>query len=162
MILRSLRYYWRIHLAVLAGAAITTAVLTGALLVGDSVRGSLRSLVLERLGRIEHALISEKFFREDFSRDLKNNADFQKYFDAAIPTITASATAVAQDTGARATSITVHGIDDRMNALYDGNNSIEGMLAKPPTQIFPSVVLTESLQKELGAKVGSIVLLSLQ
>lgn len=162
MILRSLRYYWRIHLAVLAGAALTTAVLTGALLVGDSVRGSLRSLVLERLGRIEHALISEKFFREDFSRDLKNNADFQKYFDAVVPAISVSATAVAEDSGARATSITVHGVDNRMNALYGGNRSFAEMLAKPQSQIFPSVVLTESLQKELGAKAGSIVLLSLQ
>ncbi len=162
MILRSLRYYWRIHLAVLAGAAVTTAVLTGALLVGDSVRGNLRSLVLERLGRIEHALISEKFFREDLSRDLKNNADLQKYFDAAVPAISVSATAVAQDTGARAMSITVHGIDNRMNALYAGDTSITAKLTKQQGQVFPSVVLTESLQKELGAKAGSIVLLSLQ
>ena len=34
---RSLSYFWRIQLAVLLGAAVATAVLTGALLVGDSV-----------------------------------------------------------------------------------------------------------------------------
>ena len=47
---RSLSYFWRIQLAVLFGAAVATAVLTGALLVGDSVRGSLRDLTLDRLG----------------------------------------------------------------------------------------------------------------
>ena len=41
---RSLIHFWRINLAVLLGAAVATAVLTGALLVGDSVRGSLRRL----------------------------------------------------------------------------------------------------------------------
>ena len=51
-VLRALTYYWRINLAVTAGAAVAAAVLTGALLVGDSVRGSLRGLTLERLGRI--------------------------------------------------------------------------------------------------------------
>src|SRR5262245_49371157 len=127
MILRSLKYFWRIHLAVIAGAAVTTAVLTGALLVGDSVRGSLRSLVLERLGKIDSALISEKFFREDLSHDLN-----------AVPAITASATAVAENSGARATGITVHGIDGRMNEFYDAN-TIPQLLIKPAGQIFQSV-----------------------
>jgi putative ABC transport system permease protein len=150
MILRSLKYFWRIHLAVIAGAAVTTAVLTGALLVGDSVRGSLRSLVLERLGKIDYALVSEKFFREDLARDLN-----------AVPAITASATAIAQNSGARATNITVHGIDSRMNALYEAN-TIPQMLTKPSAQIFQSVVITQALQKELGVKVGDTILLTLQ
>jgi putative ABC transport system permease protein len=150
MILRSLKYFWRIHLAVIAGAAVTTAVLTGALLVGDSVRGSLRNLVLERLGKIDHALISEKFFREDLARDIN-----------AVPAITASATAVAENSGARATGITVHGIDSRMNAFYDAN-PIPQLLTKPTGQLFQSVVITQALQKELEVKVGDTVLLTLQ
>ena len=54
---RSLTHFRWINLAVLLGAGVATAVLTGALLVGDSVRGSLRDLALERLGRIDHALV---------------------------------------------------------------------------------------------------------
>lgn len=150
MILRSLKYFWRIHLAVIAGAAVTTAVLTGALLVGDSVRGSLRSLVLERLGKIDYALVSEKFFREDLAHDLNG-----------APAITVSATTVAQNSGARATNITVHGIDIRMNAFYD-TNTIPQLLTKPAGQIFQSVVITQALQKELGVKVGDTILLTLQ
>src|SRR3982751_841439 len=57
-ILVSLRHYRRIHFAVAAGVAVATAVLTGALLVGDSMRGSLRELTLERLGRIDSAVVA--------------------------------------------------------------------------------------------------------
>jgi putative ABC transport system permease protein len=56
LIFRSLRYHWRTNLAVACGVAVGTAVLTGALLVGDSMRGSLRHLTLDRLGRINQAL----------------------------------------------------------------------------------------------------------
>ena len=50
---RSLAHYWRLNLAVLLAAAVATAVLTGALLIGDSIRGSLRDLTLDRLGKID-------------------------------------------------------------------------------------------------------------
>ena len=50
-ILRSLRFYWRTHLGVLAGVAVTAAILTGSLVVGDSVRFTLKQLALARLGR---------------------------------------------------------------------------------------------------------------
>ena len=39
------------------------AVLTGALLVGDSMRGSLRRLLLDQLGQIDEVLVTDPFFR---------------------------------------------------------------------------------------------------
>src|ERR1017187_6407180 len=47
---RNLAWYWRTNLAVLLGVATDTGVLRGAALVGESVRASLRGLVLDRLG----------------------------------------------------------------------------------------------------------------
>ena len=41
--LRSLAYHWRGNLAVMLGVVVGTAVLAGALFVGDSLRGSLRA-----------------------------------------------------------------------------------------------------------------------
>ena len=64
---RSLTYYWRTNVAVVAGVATAVAVLAGALLVGDSVRGSLRDLVTERLGRTDHIVVSNEFFREQLA-----------------------------------------------------------------------------------------------
>ena len=62
--LRSATYYWRTNLAVLLGVSAAVAVLGGALLVGDSVRGSLRDIALGRLGKADQALSSAQFFRE--------------------------------------------------------------------------------------------------
>ena len=53
VVLRSWLYFWPMHATVACGVAAATAVLTGALLVGDSVRGSLRDLTLDRLGHVE-------------------------------------------------------------------------------------------------------------
>ena len=50
LILRSARYHWRTNLAVTLGVATAVSVLAGALLVGDSVRGSLRDIAVGRLG----------------------------------------------------------------------------------------------------------------
>src|SRR5215218_11033603 len=72
-ILASLRHYRRIHVAVGLGVAVATAVLTGALLVGDSVRGSLRDLTLQRLGRIDSVVVSPHFFREKLAQEITNS-----------------------------------------------------------------------------------------
>ena len=64
-----LLYYWRVHLGLLLGTAVATTALTGALLVGDSMRGSLRDLALERLGQIDYALLATHFFRSDLTTE---------------------------------------------------------------------------------------------
>src|SRR5271154_3279746 len=67
LILLSLRHFWRMNAAVACGVAVGTAVLTGALLVGDSMRGSLRDLVLGGLGNIDEVLVADHFFREQLA-----------------------------------------------------------------------------------------------
>src|SRR5262249_47741585 len=64
LLLRNLAYHWRGNLAVLLGVVVGTAVLTGALLVGDSQRESLRRLALRRLGWVDQAMVVPCFFRE--------------------------------------------------------------------------------------------------
>ena len=64
LVRRGIVYYWRTNAAVVLGVATAVAVLAGALLVGDSVRGSLRDLVLQRIGRTDRAVVSTGFFRE--------------------------------------------------------------------------------------------------
>ncbi len=48
----------------LLGVAVAAMVVTGALLVGDSLRGSLREQALRRLGGIELAMLGGRFFRQ--------------------------------------------------------------------------------------------------
>src|SRR5688500_13035669 len=82
-IIASLRHYRRIHLAVALGVMVATAVLTGALLVGDSMRGSLRDLTLERLGRVDSVLVAGHLFRAVLADELAGNAQLKQHFTAA-------------------------------------------------------------------------------
>src|SRR5437763_10416011 len=70
LILRNLFFHRRGNFAVLLGVAVGAAVLTGALLVGDSLRGSLRDRALGQLGGVDAALISPRFLRGDAKRNL--------------------------------------------------------------------------------------------
>src|SRR5688572_27674377 len=56
LIRHSLCFHWRAHLGVVLGAAVGSAALIGALVVGDSVRGSLRQRTLEQFGHVEFLL----------------------------------------------------------------------------------------------------------
>src|SRR3954466_8350497 len=70
LVFQSARYFWRTNLAVVAGVATAVSVLSGALLVGNSVRGSLRDMALSRLGRAEVVISSTDFFREALAAEI--------------------------------------------------------------------------------------------
>ncbi|MEI6456920.1 MAG: hypothetical protein WCO93_11580, partial [bacterium] len=55
-IFRSLWHYRRPYLAILLGVAVSTAIITGALVLGDSVRCSLLDATGHRLGKIRYAI----------------------------------------------------------------------------------------------------------
>ena len=58
LIRRSLRFHLRSHLGVLFGVVIGSAALTGALVVGDSVRETLKQNALSRLGPTHFAMFT--------------------------------------------------------------------------------------------------------
>jgi hypothetical protein len=105
---RNLSYYWRTNLAVALGVATAVAVLTGALLVGDSVRASLRDLVLNRLGKTDHVVSSAFFFREQLADDLKSQPGFAAEFLDACPVIALDAIVIHEASGRRASAVQVY------------------------------------------------------
>ena len=125
--LKSVLFHWRINLAVMLGAAITTAVLVGALLVGDSVRGSLKDLMLARLGSIDHAMVAERFFREDLAIDLNKNEAFNENFSRSETAILLRGSAINATSKARASGISIVGISDSFLDFYkvDSKNKEE-------------------------------------
>ena len=77
LIYKSLRYRWRIHLGVVLGAAVGSAALVGALIVGDSVRETLRRQALQRLGGAELAMdAGDRFFEQSLPERLRRWAGF--------------------------------------------------------------------------------------
>src|SRR5215468_3882576 len=111
LILRSLAYYWRSNLAVVLGVATAVAVLAGALLVGDSVRGSLKGLFEERLGKTDEVISSPGFFREKLVDDIQADSRFGGSFAGACPIIAFSGVISDQKTGRRASNVQVYGVD---------------------------------------------------
>ena len=171
---RSLAYFWQINLAMLLGVAIATAVLTGALIVGDSVRESLRHLVLHRLGGIDYALTSNRFFRQELAVDLSNEPTFKQRFHGIAPAIFLRGTAIAKDTKSRASKVNIYGIDHQFIKLWQHGEPTDPpqndvspgdltvFLTKNPGQIFPSIIINESLQKEVNAEVGDSLLVAFE
>ena len=74
LVLSSFRFYARSHTGTLLGVAVGAMVLVGALLVGESVRGSLRGMAEDRLGRVELALPSnDRLFRAELAAQLQSD-----------------------------------------------------------------------------------------
>ncbi len=103
LVRRSLRHYWRTNLAVVAGVATAVSVLAGALMVGGSVKTSLRRLVEQRLGRTQTTVASTGLFREALSQAFPDSA----------PMLAMEGIVIHQSSGRRAMKVDVYGVDDR-------------------------------------------------
>lgn len=69
--LRGVAHHRRMHLGLLTGTLLACAVLSGALVVGDSVRQTLRGIALARLGGTVQALDwGERHFAQDLAESL--------------------------------------------------------------------------------------------
>jgi putative ABC transport system permease protein len=113
LVLQSLRHHRRAHLAVLFGMIVGTAVLCGALIVGDSVRGSLRDITLERLGAIDFALSSPNFFDATLADRLASTSGFDDAYEAVVPAVLVQASLEVPDSGAFSRGVNLIGADER-------------------------------------------------
>ena len=123
--LKSLLYHKRIHLAVALGVAAATAVLVGALVVGDSMRSSLKAITLDRLDRVDEVLISDLFFRQELATELKQQASFQDAYSLAVPAIMLQGSSIEKtndegSTNQRASGVNVIGSTREFWNLYTG------------------------------------------
>jgi putative ABC transport system permease protein len=158
LVLASLWHFRRIHFAVALGVAAATAVLTGALLVGDSVRGSLRQLTLERLGRIDEILVTDRFFRAELADELARTPAFEEHYSTLAPVVLfPSVTLEATKDGhaRRAANVLAVGSDERFWKLGD--------VRFPPKKLPTGneIVLNAPLAEALGVEIGDQVLLRL-
>ncbi len=148
LLIRSLRHYWRTNLAVVLGVATAVTVLGGALLVGDSVRGSLRDLVLQRLGSTDFVVSSPQFFTGDLA-SISADPEFGTDFTAIARLIVLPAVATGQETGRRAGRVTVYGVEPDFWTFH-GRSA-----AMPPMELGArEAFLSESLAREIGVTAG--------
>ncbi|TWU58063.1 ABC transporter permease [Rubripirellula reticaptiva] len=150
MIAAGTRYSWRVSASVALGVATATAVIVGALLVGDSMRGSLRSLTIERLGRTESIVAPGTFFPTKNLVGKNASASKLIYFPTGVVE-----TRNEQGDIQRAGAVQIIGIDDDFWSLDS-----QGL--KPTTLPDQTgVVLNASAATELGVSIGDQVTLRL-
>ena len=155
LVRRNLIYFWQTNLAVIFGVAVAVAVLTGALLVGTSVRMSLRSLALERLASVSHVVTSANFVRESVATNLLDTPVTPEVFTGAVPIIAVEGFVTHQDSGRRASAVQIYGVDDRFWAFHGHMDTIQSLERN-------EVLISEGLARELGADSGQALLLRME
>ncbi len=152
---RNLAYYWRTNLAVVCGVAVAVAVLAGALLVGDSVRASLRELLLQRLGSTEQVISAASFFREQLAAEIQQDERFsQSRLRAACPLIVLQGTITHEASKRWSSNVQIYGVDERF-WLFHGK---ENTLAPRDRELLAGA----SLADELDIKPGDALLLRVE
>ena len=145
--MKGLAWHGRSYLAVGASIATTCAVICGALLVGDSVRESLRLQAIERLGRTRHALVSPTFFREELAAELNFGRD-------SVPLILLRGSVIHPDTRQRSSEVNIIGVDGRFSAASPHGRPwvIGSQYAR----------VNSALASEVGAKQGHDLVVSFE
>lgn len=143
-ILTSARYYGRAHLGLLFGAFLASAILSGSLLVGDSVKASLKRVAELRLGQVQSGMIGgDRWFTEKLAQDAK-----------ATPLVLAIGSASATTSKARVNAVQVLGINDTFWKL--------GPSGKPVTLKSGELAVNASLASKLGVKVGDTIIVRME
>lgn len=147
----NLRYYFRKNLLLALGVSISGAVLTGALMVGDSVEYSLNRIVEHRLGRITHVLkAGDRYFTQELSDEVGQSLQ--------VPVsslLLQEGSAVAEGGQRRVNHVQVMGVDasfDQLAGLEDFYSRLSG----------DSILISRNLSNRLSLGEGDEVLLRIQ
>ena len=149
LIRRNLWFYRKPYLSVMFGVMTTTAVLTGALIVGDSVRFSLQKIAHDRLGGIRYAVPpGERFFRQELARGISGITK-----QAVAPAVQCGAMAINSSRNLRINQVVVTGIDQRFCDFWDHPFRNPGE---------EEAIISRNVAEKLGLKKGDDLLLRIQ
>ena len=155
LVRRNIRHFWPTNVAVVAGVGVAVAVLAGALLVGASVRASLRGLALERLGAVDAVVTSATFVPETFTDELWTATGVSDRYAGVIPIVAVEGFVTHQPSGRRASGVQVYGVDDRFWTFHGAD---PGQLHLDDRETF----LSPGLARELGADLDDTLLVRVE
>lgn len=148
LLFSNLKYYRKSWLAILAGTVVSTAVLTGALVVGDSVRYSLAQLTDIRLGKTRFGIqAGDRFFSQKLSEKLSEQTK-----SPVASVMQLEGIAINNDQNSQINNIEVLGIDDRFMQFW--NISI-------PLPSDDEAILSRNTAEKLKLKPGDEFLLKI-
>lgn len=145
VIVRSAAFYWRTHLGVVLGTALAAMVLVGSLLVGDSVKATLKRQALDRVGQVESMLTAgDRYFRSDLAREVDAET---------APVLMLRSSTARADGSARINNAQVLGVDERF-----------WKLAPQPAEAVTGeeVSLNQRAAAQLSVKAGDTIVLRVE
>jgi putative ABC transport system permease protein len=122
LVKRNLKFYRRQTLQVILAIALTTAIISGAFLIGASVKNSLKTAMHNRLGKVTYGLFqTERWFKADLGQRLSNSSNRPC---AALISVPAYVTA---DNG-QTVKVNLYGIDNSFFRFAPQQNRIKAPL----------------------------------
>ncbi len=119
LIYRSLTFFWKSHLATAIGIAICAMVITGTLIVGDSIRSSLEKTTILRLGNTEYMFSGiDRYFRASLADSLSAELNTE-----VAPILQLNGFASAQGGNYRLNNVQVMGIDEQFLSFIPADTS---------------------------------------
>jgi ABC-type lipoprotein release transport system permease subunit len=146
VIARSIRHYWQTHLGVVLGSALGAMVLIGSLLVGDSVKETLRQQALLRVGQADFAMVGgDRFFREELAASAGGGA---------APVLLLRGSATAADGQGRINQAQLLGVDQRFWDLAPESST--------PALGETDVALNTRAAEQLGVQAGDTIVIRME
>lgn len=138
--IKGLIYNWRLSVCLLLGTFLASSILTGSLLVGDSVKKTLKLKAFERIGSIHSALITgDRYVTSDFVETLS-----QTFKDDQISGILRfPGTLNTPDKSIRSNAININGVDSKFWRLFENDISADDYIA-----------INESLAEQKNLNIG--------
>lgn len=142
-ILKTFLHYFKANLLVALGVAVAAMILTGSLVIGDSVRYSLKQATFYRLGNTTHQVsVTERYFRTEMAAELESANPELK----ATPILLLEGMAVSGGGELRANKVQVVGVNNDFDKI--SNHSLFSELTG--NEIAISENLAEKLQVAEG------------
>lgn len=151
--LRYLKGHMRANLALMAAACVSTAVITGSLIAGDSLERSITEAAYDNLGEVDLIVTSDNLFNISIDQDLSADVTLTPEIDGLAPIIHLVGVVSNPDTGAKARRVNILGFDSQFFDFGD-------MFSQDGTRInsLPGdngVYLNKALADEVGLDEGS-------
>ncbi|HQV31617.1 MAG TPA: ABC transporter permease, partial [Calditrichia bacterium] len=163
--IQNLRYYWRLNLLILLGVAVATAVLSGALLVGDAMRGSLRDMTLERLGQIDQVLSADHFFPANLATRIGQDPAPNSAAPQSASLVLVPGNVFPADKKGLAGGVNIIGIGPDFTAFFHNDSLLAKhlpLLTAKSKSAFPTVLINRHLAETLNLGENAELLLSFE
>ncbi len=157
--IRSFLHYLRFNLTVAIGVAISTAILTGGLIIGDSVRYSLEQSTRYRLGDTRTAITTgDRFITASLAALLQEElSDPLNHDQHAIcaPVFQLQGVATADGGRLRINRIQVLGVNEQFDLIADTSSYFGNLSAD-------EVIISENLAERLEVGAGDLIMLRIR